>query len=485
MEGDEPAKKPQLVAQDRANAEISSMVGNRDSAEQPMANDKSNILRHPGLDASTVNAISEVKGEPEWMRQRRQRALQIFLSKPMPTWGANLHSLHFGNIIYFARPTEHKSQSWEDLPPEIRQTYERLGVPAAERRYCAGLQAQYDSEVVYGSLRRELDRQGILFTDTDTAVREHSDLVRNYFGSVVPAEDNKFAALNTAVWSGGAFVYMPAGSKMELPLHGYFRIGAEHIGQFEHTLIVLEEGAELNYIEACTAPIYRSASLHSGVVEIVLNRGARCRFTSIQNWAPHIDNFATKRAIVREAALMEWISGNFGSHLTMAYPSTHLVGRAARAEMLSLCIAGKHQHQDTGAKMIHAAADTTSRIVSKSISHDGGRTTFRGLVQVARGSTGAKSQVSCDSLILDPDSRCDTSPHMDIRERDVVVGHEASVSRLDDEKLFYLMSRGLSETEAGEMVISGFVEPLAKELPLCYASQLNRLIRLKMTKTIG
>jgi Fe-S cluster assembly protein SufB len=438
-----------------------------------------------GLDADVVRSISAAKGEPDWMRDFRLNSLDLFHSKPLPTWGADLSQVAFDDICYYIRPADQKWNVWEDVPAGIRNTYEQLGVPEAERSFCAGLQAQYDSEVVYGHLLRELERQEIIFTDTDTALRNYPELVRRYFGTVVPPTDNKFAALNSAAWSGGAFVYMPAGSAVELPLHAYFHVHAERMGQFEHTLIVLEEGARLNYVEACTAPIYRNESLHSGVVEIVVGPHARCRFSSIQNWALHMDNLATKRAFAHEGALMEWIGGNLGSHVTMSYPSVYLVGPGARAEMLSLSFAGKGQHQDAGAKMIHAAPDTSSRVVSKSIATRGGRTTFRGLIQVPRGSRHAKSHVVCDSLILDAHSRCDTFPHIDVEERDCEVGHEASVSKIQDEQVFYARAHGLSEEEAREMIVSGFAEPLVKELPMCYARQLNQLIRAQMTGAVG
>jgi Fe-S cluster assembly protein SufB len=443
------------------------------------------LLTRKGLDAEIVREISAAKCEPEWMQSLRLGALDIFERRPLPTWGADLSQLGFQDFYYFIRPADRKWSSWQELPDGIRRTYEQLGVPDAERNYCAGLQAQYDSEVVYGNLRSELDRQGIIFTDTDTALREYPDLVRKYFGTVVPPGDNKFAALNSAVWSGGAFVYMPAGTAVELPLHGYFRINAEQFGQFEHTLIVLEEGARLHYVEACTAPIYRAESLHAGVVEIIVGRHARCRFTSIQNWARHIYNLATKRAIARQGAQMEWIGGNLGSRATMSYPSVYLMEPGARAEMLSLSLAGQGQHQDAGGKMIHAAPHTTSRVQSKSIAMGGGRTTFRGLVQVPHGSVHATSRVVCDSLILDPHSRCDAYPHIAVDEWDAEVGHEASVSKIEEEQLFYAMSRGLSTGEASEMIVAGFAEPLVKELPMCYAQQLNKLIRLQMTGSIG
>jgi Fe-S cluster assembly protein SufB len=442
-------------------------------------------MHRRGVDDELVRAISGSKGEPDWMRDLRLRSLHSFTARPLPTWGPDLSGLRLQDIYYFVPAETEKAQAWSDVPPEIRQDYSRLGVPEAERRFCTGLQAQFDSEMIYGSPQEELRRRGIIFTDTDTALREYPELFRKYFGSVVPPTDNKFAALNAAVWSGGTFVYVPAGVSIEAPLHGYFRVNAEQMGQFEHTLIVLEEGAKLSYVEACSAPMYPTTSLHAGVVEVVVGPHARCRFTSIQNWARDIYNLATKRAVAHEGALMEWIGGNIGSRVTMSYPSVHLCEPDSRAEILSLSVAGEGQHQDAGTKILHAAPDTTSQVISKSISRGGGRSTFRGLIQVPRGSSGSKSHVVCDSLILDPTSRCDTYPELDVSEQDVEIGHEASVSKIEREQLFYLMCRGLTEAEASEMVVSGFVEPLAKELPLCYASQLNDLIRLEMNAAVG
>jgi Fe-S cluster assembly protein SufB len=407
------------------------------------------------------------------------------LGPPVPAWSGELSPLDLADLRYFVRPITGKRHAWDAVPASIRKTYTRLGVVEAEQTFCAGLQAQYDSEAVYGHARRELDRQGILFTDTDAAVREHGDLVRRYFGTVVRPTDNVFAALNSAVWSGGTFLYLPRGSRVTLPLHGFFHVQAERMGQFEHTVIVLEEGAELDYVEACAAPTYQTRSLHAGVVEIVLGPAARCRFTAIQNWAPHIDNVTNLRALVRAGALIEWIGGNLGAHITMSYPFVSLMETGARAQIVSLSVAGPGQHQDTGTTVAHLAPDTRSRVLSKSIARRGGRTTFRGRVHVAPGSRRAKSHIVCDSLILDASSRCDTYPHVRVEERECSVGHEASVSRIQDEQLFYVMSRGLGEEEAGEMIVAGFAEPLAKELPLCYAQQLNRLLRLRMSGSVG
>ncbi|TWT79610.1 FeS cluster assembly protein SufB [Planctomycetes bacterium CA13] len=419
------------------------------------------------------------------MLEFRLRALETFRSKAMPTWGADLSGLNFDEIHFFVPPETQKVEDWNSLPCLIQQDFGKLGVPNAERQLNMAVQAQLDSEMIYGCVKRELNQKGVIFTDTDTALREHPDLLRRYFGTIVPPSDNKFAALNSATWSGGAFVYVPAGVQVEMPLHSYFRVNAKEFGQFEHTLIVLEEGSRLSYVEACSALHRSTESLHAGVVEIVVGPRARCRFTSIQNWAKDMYNLATKRAVVKRGALMEWIGGNLGSRLTMAYPSVYLAEPDSRAEILSLSLAGAGQHHDTGTKVIHAAPGTTSQVNSKSISRGGGRSTFRSLIQVHRGASGSRSHVVCDSLILDPLSRCDTYPELDVAEKDVEIGHEASVSKIQWEQLFYLMCRGISESEANEMVISGFVEPLARELPLCYAKQLNELIRMPMDSAVG
>lgn len=437
-----------------------------------------------GLNADIVNQISEIKNEPAWMREFRLEALKIFESKPMPNWGGRI-DLDFQDIYYYLKPTDRQGRSWDDVPQEIKETFDRLGIPEAEKKFLAGVKAQFESEVVYGSLKEELSKQGVIFTDTDTAVREHPDLVREYFGTIIPPHDNKFAALNSAVWSGGSFIYVPPGVKIEFPLQAYFRINAESMGQFERTLIVVDEGAEIHYVEGCTAPMYSTESLHSAVVEIIVKRGARCRYTTIQNWANNIYNLVTKRAVAYRDATMEWIDGNLGSRLTMKYPAVYMLEPGARGEILSIAFASKGQHQDAGAKLVHAAPNTTGQIVSKSISKNGGRSSYRGLVRVERGAKNARSNVVCDALILDPRSQSDTYPYIEVLEQDVAIGHEASVSRIGEEQLFYLMSRGLSEAEASTMIVNGFIEPLVKELPMEYAVEMNRLIQLQMEGSVG
>lgn len=438
-----------------------------------------------GLSRQVVEQISEMKNEPDWMRQFRLKGLEAFEAKPLPMWGGKLTDLNFDQIRYFLRATDRQGRSWDDVPAEIKQTFDKLGIPEAEKKFLAGVGAQYDSEVVYHSLREDLQQKGVIFTDTDTALREHPDLVREYIGTIIPIQDNKFAALNSAVWSGGSFVYVPAGVKVDIPLQAYFRINAESAGQFERTLIVLEEGAQIHYVEGCTAPTYSSESLHSAVVEIIVKKGARCRYTTIQNWADNVYNLVTKRAIAQEDAVMEWVDGNLGSKLTMKYPAVIMTGKGARGEILSIAFAGKGQHQDTGGKVVHAAPHTSSRIISKSISKNGGRSSYRGLLKVADGAKNSRSNVVCDALILDPASRSDTYPYIEIDEDDVKIGHEASVSKIGEEQLFYLMSRGLSETEASSLIVSGFVEPLIKELPMEYAVEMNKLIQLQMEGSVG
>ena len=438
-----------------------------------------------GLDEEIVNQISDLKGEPDWMRQFRLQALKIFQSKPLPRWGGNLDEIDFQDIYYYIKPADRQGRTWEEVPEEIKRTFDRLGIPEAEKKYLAGVKAQYESEVVYGSLREELAKQGVIFLDTDTALKEHPDLFREYFGTIVPPSDNKFAALNSAVWSGGSFIYVPPGVKVEYPLQAYFRINAENMGQFERTLIIVDEGAYVHYVEGCTAPMYSSESLHSAVVEIIVKRGARCRYTTIQNWANNIYNLVTKRAVAYQDATMEWIDGNLGSRLTMKYPAVYMLEPGARGEILSIAFASRGQHQDAGAKVVHCAPHTSSRIVSKSISKNGGRSSYRGLVRVQRGAHHAKSNVVCDALILDPHSRSDTYPYIEIEEDDVLIGHEASVSRIGEEQLFYLMSRGLSEAEASAMIVNGFIEPLVRELPMEYAVEMNRLIQLQMEGSVG
>jgi Fe-S cluster assembly protein SufB len=437
-----------------------------------------------GLSAEIVAQISEMKSEPAWMRDFRLRSLEIFDSKPMPKWGGSV-DLNFQDIFYYLKPTDHQGKSWDDVPQEIKDTFEKLGIPEAERKFLSGVKAQFESEVVYGSLKEDLAEKGVIFTDTDTAVREHSDIVRDYFATVIPPDDNKFAALNSAVWSGGSFIYVPPGVKIDFPLQAYFRINAESMGQFERTLIIVDEGAEIHYVEGCTAPMYSTESLHSAVVEIIVKRGARCRYTTIQNWANNIYNLVTKRAMAYRDATMEWVDGNLGSRLTMKYPAVYMMEPGARGEILSIAFAGAGQHQDAGAKLVHCAPHTTGQIISKSISKNGGRSSYRGLVKVEKGATNAKCNVVCDALILDPASRSDTYPYIEIAEQNVSVGHEASVSRIGEEQLFYLMSRGLTESEASTMIVNGFIEPLVKELPMEYAVEMNRLIQLQMEGSVG
>jgi Fe-S cluster assembly protein SufB len=437
-----------------------------------------------GIDPEIVRQISDIKGEPDWMLQFRLKSLEIFNSKPTPRWGGNI-SLDFQDIYYYLKPTNEQGKTWDEVPEEIKKTFDRLGIPEAEKKYLSGVKAQFESEVIYGSLKEDLAKQGVIFTDTDSAVREYPDLVRQYFATIIPPADNKFAALNSAVWSGGSFIYVPKGVKIEFPLQAYFRINAESMGQFERTLIIVDEGAQVHYVEGCTAPMYTTESLHSAVVEIVVKKHARCRYTTIQNWANNIYNLVTKRALAYEGALMEWIDGNLGSRLTMKYPSVYMMEPGARGEILSIAFASHGQHQDAGAKLVHCAPDTSGRIISKSISKNGGRASYRGLVKVERGAKRARSNVVCDALILDAKSRSDTYPYIEVDEQNVQLGHEASVSRISEEQLFYLQSRGLSEAEASTMIVSGFIEPLVKELPMEYAVEMNRLIELQMEGSVG
>lgn len=439
-----------------------------------------------GLNEDVVREISALKSEPEWMLDLRLKGLRLFDRKPMPNWGSDLGGIDFDTIKYFVRSTEKQANSWEDLPEDIRNTYDKLGIPDAEKkRLVAGVAAQYESEVVYHKIREDLEEQGVIFLDTDTALKQYPDLFQEHFASVIPVGDNKFAALNTAVWSGGSFIYVPKGVKVDIPLQAYFRINTENMGQFERTLIIVDEDAYVHYVEGCTAPIYSSDSLHSAVVEIIVKRGARCRYTTIQNWSNNVYNLVTKRAVAHEGATMEWIDGNIGSKVTMKYPAVWLVGEHARGETLSIAFAGAGQHQDAGAKMVHAAPNTSSSIISKSVARNGGRTSYRGLVQVQEGCSGAKSTVKCDALLVDDISRSDTYPYVDVRDDDVAMGHEASVSKVSEDQLFYLMSRGIEEDEAMAMIVRGFVEPIARELPMEYALELNRLIALQMEGAVG
>ena len=438
-----------------------------------------------GLDEEIIREMSALKNEPQWMLDFRLRAYKIFQRKPMPNWGGDMSEIYFDDIYYYIKPTEGQVDAWEELPDSVKDTYEKLGIPEAERKYLAGVTAQYESEVVYHRNREDLEAQGVLFSDMDSAVKEYPDIVQRYFGTIIPPGDNKFSALNSAVWSGGSFIYVPPGVEVEMPLQAYFRINAENMGQFERTLIIADEGATVHYIEGCSAPVYTTDSLHSAVVELVALPGGRITYTTIQNWSNNVFNLVTKRAAAYDEAHVEWIDGNIGSRLTMKYPAVYLMGPKASGEVLSVAYAGDGQHQDAGAKMVHAAPETTSKIVSKSISKDGGRTTYRGLVRVEEGMSGCRSHVQCDALLLDQDSRSDTYPYQEIGSRDAEIGHEATVSKVADEQLFYLMSRGLSAEQAMGMVVNGFIEPVTRTLPMEYAVEWSRLIELQMEGSIG
>ncbi len=438
-----------------------------------------------GLDQEVVRQISAMKEEPEWMLEFRLRALEHFFERPMPDWGGDLNRLDLDNIYYYVKPSDNESKTWDDVDDTIKATFDKLGIPEAEQKFLAGVGAQYESEMVYHSIQEHLDKLGVIFVSIEDGLKNHEDLFREYFGTVIPHTDNKFAALNSAVWSGGSFVYIPKGVKVELPLQAYFRMNTANLGQFERTLIIVEEGAEVHYVEGCTAPIYTTDSFHSGVIEIIVKDGARSRYTTIQNWSVNVYNLVTQRAMVNKNAKHEWVDANLGSQLTMKYPSCYLIGEGAYGGILSMAFAGKGQHQDTGGKVIHVAPHTTSRITSKSISKDGGRASYRGLLKIYKNAVGSRSNVVCDALLLDEESRSDTYPYIEIDESDVSVGHEASVSKIGEEQLFYLRSRGLSEEEAITMVVSGFIEPLVRELPMEYAVEMNRLIQLQMEGSIG
>jgi len=438
-----------------------------------------------GLNRKRVEDISAQKGEPAWMLDFRLKALEHFEKRPMPNWGADLSGIDFEDIYYYIRPAEKQGKTWDEVPEYIKNTFEKLGIPEAERKFLAGVGAQYESEVIYHSLREDLEKLGVLFLDMDTGLREHPELVKQYFGTIIPANDNKFAALNSAVWSGGSFIYVPEGVKVEVPLQAYFRINAENMGQFERTLIICAPGSYVHYVEGCTAPTYTTASLHSAVVEIIVQEGARCRYTTIQNWSKNVYNLVTKRAAAYKDATMEWVDGNLGSKVTMKYPAVWLMEPGARGEILSVAFAGDGQHQDAGGKVVHVAPNTSSQIISKSISKGTGRSSYRGLVKVAKGAEDVKSNVVCDALLLDETSKTDTYPYIEIEEEKVSVGHEATVSKVAEEQIFYLQSRGLSEDEAMSMIVNGFIEPIAKELPLEYAVELNRLINLEMEGSVG
>jgi Fe-S cluster assembly protein SufB len=438
-----------------------------------------------GLDREVVAQISEMKNEPQWMRDFRLRALEIFEKKPMPTWGADLSKIDFDDIYYYVKATTGNEKSWDEVPADIKYTFDRLGIPEAEQKFLAGAGAQFESEVVYHSIRKDLEAKGVIFTDTDSALRDHPDLFKEYFGTIIPPTDNKFAALNSAVWSGGSFIYVPKGVHVEMPLQAYFRINTRNMGQFERTLIIVDEGAFVHYVEGCTAPIYSSDSLHSAVVEIIVKPGGRARYTTIQNWSPNVYNLVTKRAVAYENATMEWVDCNIGSLVTMKYPSVYLMGEGAHGEILSVAFAGKGQHQDAGGKVVHGAPNTSSQIISKSISMHGGRASYRGLLKVYEGAYNSRSNVVCDALLMDEASRTDTYPSIEIDEQDVTVGHEASVSKISEEQLFYLMSRGINEDAANAMIVSGFIEPIAKELPPEYSIELYRLVQLQMEGSVG
>jgi Fe-S cluster assembly protein SufB len=438
-----------------------------------------------GLSEDIVREISWMKGEPQWMTDFRIKSLDRFDRRPMPHWGGQLDQLDINDIYYYIKPTEGSADDWDDVPDAIKDTYEKLGIPEAERKYLAGVTAQYESEVVYHKHREDLEEQGVIFTDMDTALREHPELVRKWFGRIIPPNDNKFSALNSATWSGGSFIYVPPGVSVDMPLQAYFRINAENMGQFERTLIIADEGSQVHYIEGCSAPVYSTDSLHSAVVEIQVGKGARVTYTTIQNWSNNVYNLVTKRARVEAEGHMEWIDGNIGSRLTMKYPAVVMVGPKASGEVLSVAYAGEGQHQDAGAKMVHLAPETSSKIVSKSISKNGGRTSYRGLVKVADDAYGCKSHVQCDALILDDHSISDTYPYMEIGSKDAIIGHEATVSKVADEQLFYLMSRGLTEEQAMGMVVNGFIEPVTRTLPMEYAVEWSRLIELQMEGSVG
>lgn len=438
-----------------------------------------------GLNEEVVRTISMMKAEPQWMLDYRLKAYEHFLERPMPNWGADLGGIDFNNIYYYIKPSARQEDDWEDVPSYIKDTFNKLGIPEAEQKFLSGVAAQYESEVVYHNIKKELEEKGVIFLGMDDGLKQYPELVKEYFGTIIPHNDNKFAALNTAVWSGGSFIYVPPGVHIEMPLQAYFRINAKNVGQFERTLIIVDEGAYVHYVEGCTAPVYTSDSLHSAVVEIFVKKGGRCRYTTIQNWSNNVYNLVTKRAVAEENATMEWVDGNLGSKITMKYPAVYLMGEGAHGEVLSIAFAGKDQHQDAGGKVVHVAPNTTSRIISKSICKGGGRSSYRGLLKVHEGAYNSKSNVVCDALLLDEHSRSDTYPYIEIDEQEVTIGHEASVSKVGEEQLFYLMSRGIDEEMANTLIVNGFIEPLVRELPMEYAIEMNRLIQLQMEGSIG
>lgn len=442
-------------------------------------------VANKGLNRQVVEEISRIKNEPQWMRDFRLRALEVFLKKPMPDWGGDLSKIDFDSLTYYLKPTDKSKRDWSELPPEIKNTFERLGIPEAERKYFGGVGAQYDSESVYHSVKEDLAKKGVIFTDMDTALKEHEDIVRKYFATLVPPEDNKFAALNSAVWSGGSFVYVPEGVEVDVPLQAYFRINAQSMGQFERTLIIVEKGAKVHYMEGCTAPVYTTDSLHAAVVEMIAKEGAHAKYTTIQNWSGDVYNLVTKRAYAYANATVEWVDANIGSKLTMKYPSIYLVGPGARGELISVAFAGKGQHQDAGGKVIHLAPNTTSKVTSKSISMNGGRTTYRGLLRVAKGASNVKASVRCDALLIDDKSKTDTYPYNEIYDSTATTSHEASVGKISEDQVFYLMSRGIPESKALTMIVMGFIEDFARALPLEFVVELNKIINMEMTNAVG
>ena len=475
-----------LIDRNSTEEEIVASVGNNYLEKYGFADAEDYVYKaERGLTEELIRSMSARKGEPEWMLDIRLEAYQHFLDRPMPEWGADLSEIDFENIYYYIKPAERQEDDWEDVPSYIKDTFNKLGIPEAEQKYLSGVAAQYESEVIYHNIKKDLEDKGVIFLGMDDGLAQYPDLVKEHFCSIIPYEDNKFSALNTAVWSGGSFIYVPPGVHVEMPLQAYFRINAKNVGQFERTLIIIDEGAYVHYVEGCTAPIYSSDSLHSAVVEIIVKKGGRCRYTTVQNWSNNVFNLVTKRAIAEENATMEWIDGNLGSKITMKYPAVHLRGEGAHGEILSIAFAGNGQHQDAGGKVVHEVGNTTSRIISKSICKDGGRSSYRGLLKVYDGAENVKSNVVCDALLLDPESRSDTYPYIEIDEQDVTIGHEASVSKVGEEQLFYLMSRGINEEMANTLVVNGFIEPLVKELPMEYAIEMNRLIQLQMEGSIG
>lgn len=475
-----------LVEQELTEEEIVSVVNQDYATKYGFADTEDYVFKaEKGLDADMIRHMSKMKNEPEWMLEYRLKAYEHFLSRPMPDWGSDLSDIDFDDIYYYIKPSERQGDDWEDIPSYIKDTFNKLGIPEAEQKFLSGVAAQYESEVVYHNIKKDLEDKGVIFLGMDDGLAQYPELVREYFGTIIPHNDNKFAALNTAVWSGGSFIYVPPGVHVEMPLQAYFRINAKNVGQFERTLMIIDEGAYVHYVEGCTAPIYSSDSLHSAVVEIIVKKGGRCRYTTIQNWSNNVYNLVTKRAVAYQDATMEWVDGNLGSKVTMKYPAVYMMEPGAHGEILSIAFAGTGQHQDAGGKVVHVAPDTTSRIISKSICKGGGRSSYRGLLKIHEGASNCKSNVVCDALLLDEDSRSDTYPYIEIDDQDVVVGHEASVSKVGEEQLFYLMSRGVNEEMANTMIVNGFIEPLVKELPMEYAIEMNRLIQLQMEGSIG